>query len=136
MWCDVSLRIWRFFKLFFNIWHSLICIIHYMSLIIKCSVSSIFFWLLVNIKSYSFSEHLFDRRKTWLVRSVKSVFYEKIECFYYLKVRKTLSLKSFDLATGKTHCGNINKFWLLQGYQKILSGFYNGGLWENIWKHK
>ena len=34
-----------------------------------------------------------------------------------------------------TPCRNINKFGLLQGNQKILSGFYNGGLWENILKH-
>ena len=35
-----------------------------------------------------------------------------------------------------TPCGNINKFCLLRGGPKILFGFYNGRLWENIWKHK
>ena len=35
-----------------------------------------------------------------------------------------------------TPCGNINKFGLLRGDQKIMTTFYNGGLWENIWKHK
>ena len=33
-------------------------------------------------------------------------------------------------------CGNINKFCLLRGDHKFWHTFYNGGLWENIWKHK
>ena len=40
----------------------------------------------------------------------------------------TLPLGLPNAHTTKSPCGNINEFCLLRGDQKILAGFYNGGL--------
>ena len=47
----------------------------------------------------------------------------------------TLSLARFaDFA--QTPCGKFNKFGLFLEDPKILTGFYNGGLWEIIFGNK
>ena len=54
---------------------------------------------------------------------------------------KTNFMTNCGLATrwekwSNSHCPKFGKVCLLREYQKILSGFYNDGQWENIWKHK